>query len=194
MGYTFLPAETGTCVRGYAGLTSLKRMRQRFSASSQSWLMMRKVPISATDFCCVGHVRTDAEAFVVVAYLHYAHRLRSIVGQALQVETAAGLLLRDEFRGDVQVSADDFVHGILQPLHVFFRRLLLQAVVQLAFFPFDVGRYRPSASLSCGCCSMSVSFLTGFLYLAAKIKVGTKYQKISPSELRQTGSKNVFLL
>ena len=80
--------------------------------------LLRFVPVVAddaegTDFCCVGHVRTDAEAFVVVAYLHYAHRLRSIVGQALQVETAAGLLLRDEFRGDVQVSADDFVHSLL---------------------------------------------------------------------------------
>ena len=37
----------------YAGLTSLKRMRQRFSASSQSWLMMRKVPISAVLATCV---------------------------------------------------------------------------------------------------------------------------------------------
>ena len=37
----------------YAGGVSLKRMRQRFSASSQSWLMMRKVPISAVLATCV---------------------------------------------------------------------------------------------------------------------------------------------
>ena len=90
-------------------------------------------------------MRADAEAFVVIAYLDDAHRLRGVVGQALQVEAAAGLFLGDEFRGDIQMPADDFVYGILQPLHVFFRRLLLQAVVQFALLPFDVGRHRPPA-------------------------------------------------
>ena len=98
-----------------------------------------------TDFCRVGHVRTDAEAFVVVAYLDDAHRLRGVVGQAFQVEASARLLLRDEFRGDVQVSADDLVHGLLQPPGVLFRRLLFQSIVQFALLPFDVCRNRPSA-------------------------------------------------
>ena len=141
MGYAFPPAETGACVRGLCRADELE---------ADAPALLRLVPVVAddaegTDFCRVGHVRADAEAFVVVAYLDYAHRLRGVVWQALQVEAAAGLLLRDEFRGDVQVTADDFVHGILQPLHVFFRRLLLQAVVQLALLPFDVCRNRPSA-------------------------------------------------
>ena len=82
-------------------------------------------------FCRVLHVDADAEAFVIVAHMHHAHRLRGIFGQAGQVEPSAGFLLRDVFRGDGQVAGNDFVHRVFQPLHFLVRKGKLQRTVKV---------------------------------------------------------------
>lgn len=51
-----------------------------------------------------------------------------------------------EFRGNRQMTGNDFVDRIFNAGNIFFSRRLWKGEIEFAFFPFDVGRYRPSAS------------------------------------------------
>lgn len=84
-------------------------------------------------------MQSDAQTFVVVAHVYHAHRVGGPFGQAFQVEASGGIFLGGEFRGNRQMTGDDFVDRILNAGDVFVRGSLWKREIKFAFLPFDVG-------------------------------------------------------
>ena len=90
-------------------------------------------------FGSVLYVLTDAEAFIIVAYMNNANRVRGSFGQALHVEASHSFLLGDELHGHWQVLAEGFVHDFFYFLDLCFIRTFCQGEVKLAFLALDMG-------------------------------------------------------
>ena len=100
----------------------------------------------STYFGSVAHVLSDAETFVVIAYLYDAYGIGRSFGQPLHVEPVGGLGLRDELGGYLEVSADDFIHSRFYAGDVLRRGSGGERVIELAFLAFDVCRNGSPAS------------------------------------------------
>ena len=109
------------------------------SHSEDTFLVVVADDFEGAYFGSVLYVLTDAEAFIIVAYMNNANRVRGSFGQALHVEASQSFLLGDELHGHWQVLAEGFVHDFFYFLDLCFIRTFCQGEVKLAFLALDMG-------------------------------------------------------
>lgn len=92
------------------------------------------------------HVRTDAEALIVITHMYHSHRVAGSLRQAPHVKPFASLLLGNQLSGDGQLAGNDLVHSLFKMLHLLLSGCLGKRIIQLTLLALDVRLNRPSTA------------------------------------------------
>lgn len=134
------------CVCSFLSVQGLC-FRQQFEAHPKDTILIVVADdLEGTYFGGVFNMQSDAQTFIIVAYLDDAYRFGSVFRQALQVESSLGFLLGNESGSHRQVAPQHVVDCLFDAFDVGFGGSCREGKIKFALFPFDVGRYSTSAT------------------------------------------------